>query len=75
MPTSRRPTRADTPPPGRPRRRGPVLVLTAGVLAAAAILIGAAHDAAPPAPHLLPADLGKVTLTRDDPGAYDHTMP
>lgn len=72
MPQPARPRTSQTasPPQGRRRRAVPAVILTAGMLVATAILLNAAHDAAPPTPYAdttAVTTFGVVARTPDDP--------
>lgn len=62
--------------PPRTNHRAPAIILTAGVLAAAAILIGAVRDSTPPPLYPpQPGDLSRVARTHDDPANPGPTVP
>lgn len=63
------------PKPPTPHTLTPILILATGVLAAAAILAGAVLDSTPPRVSPLPADVGPVARTPDDPANSSATTP
>lgn len=62
------------PPPSR-RYTPAAVILTAGILAATAILAGAVHDATPSPARPLSGDLGPIPVAPDEPAPLDTTTP
>lgn len=61
--------------PPRTNRPVPAIILTAGVIAATAILLNAAHDTAPPAQPSIDTGFGVVARTPDDAANPNPTAP